>query len=232
VSRAVFVIGESGSGKSSAIRTLNPSDTFVINALNKDLPFKGSAKNYTLWHKEKNPDGNLVITANSEVVLKWLQHIDAKMPHIKNIIIDDNTFLTSLELLRRSRETTWEKYTDIANNFVALANVSKSLRDDIVVYILHHTKEDGDGLLEEKTNRAMSYGKLIDEKLCSQEAQFTIVLLAKKENTDNGLEYVFYTRDAHSTAKAPHGMFENDKIPNDFEYVRKAIECFYDDNGC
>lgn len=229
MSRGVFIIGESGSGKSSAIRTLNPKETFVINALGKDLPFKGSAKNYTVWNKDKNPNGNLIVTSRCDVVLKWMEHIDKNMPEIKNIVIDDNTFVTSLELLRRSKETTWDKYTDIANNFVRMAELSKNLREDIVVYILHHTKEDGDGILEDKSYRAMSYGKLIDEKLCSQEAQFTIVLLAKKENTDNGLEYVFYTRDAHSTAKAPYGMFENDKIPNDLALVREAIECFYDE---
>lgn len=232
MSRAVFVIGPSGSGKSSAIRTLDPKETFIINVLGKDLPFKGSAKKYTFFHKEKNPTGNMVKTTSSAVAIEWLKHINKNMPDIKNIVIDDNTFLTSMELLRRSGEVNWEKYNDIATNFVTLIDLAKSLRDDIVIYMLHHTKEDGDGILENKTTRAMSYGKLIDEKLCSQEAQFTIVLLAKKEKTDNGLEYNFYTRDAYSTAKAPLGMFDEEKVPNDFALVRRKIECFYEDLDC
>lgn len=231
MSRAVFVIGESGAGKSSAIRTLNPKETFLINALGKDLPFKGSAKIYTYWDKEKNPEGNMIKTSKADVIMKWLKHISDNMPNVKNVVIDDNTFVTSLELIRRTKETTWDKYNDIASNFIQLAELSKSLRDDIIVYILHHTKEEGDGILEEKKVKAMSYGKLVDEKLCSQEAQFTIVLLAKKEKTDNGIQYSFYTRDQNSTAKTPYGMFDEEKIPNDFQEVRKAIECYYD-NEC
>ena len=231
MSRTVFIIGPSGSGKSSAGRTLNPEDTFIVNSLAKDLPWKGSAKQYTYWSKE-NPKGNMIKSSHAGVILKWLDFIDKNesMQHIKNIIIDDNTFITALELQRRRKETSWDKYTDIVQNFLDIADKSKSLRNDIVVYILHHTKVEGDGVIEDKKFSAMSYGKLIDEKLGSQEAQFTITLRAAKEKDGDNIKYVFYTKDADSTAKTPLGMFEESTIPNDLAFVRSAIECYYDEN--
>src|SRR5690606_35368189 len=151
---------------------------------------------YTYWHKENNTKGNMIKTSQAGSVLRWLDFIDKdpSMQHIKNVVIDDNTFVTSLELLRRSTDTTWEKYTDIAKNFIAVADKSKSLRDDLVICILHHTQTEGDGVIEDKNIRAMSYGKLIDEKLGTQEAQFTLVLRAAKEKVGNNIEYILYTR--------------------------------------
>lgn len=232
MSKSVLIIGPSGAGKSTAIRTLNPETTFIFNALGKDLPWKGSAKQYTFWDKINNPKGNMLKTSSSQVILQWLDHINKNMPEITDIIIDDNTFVTSLELLRRAKETTWDKYTDIAQNFIAIADKAKSLRDDLIVYVLHHIQIEGDGLIEDKRVRAQSYGKLIDEKLGTIEAQFTLVLKAAKEKTDDTIKYCFYTRDAHSTTKTPMGMYEDETIPNDLAQVRNAIMCYYNNENC
>ena len=40
----VVILGSSGNGKSSSIKSLDPKETFIINVLNKNLPFKGSKK--------------------------------------------------------------------------------------------------------------------------------------------------------------------------------------------
>lgn len=230
MSRSVLYIGPSGGGKTSSVRTLEPKTTFIFNALGKELPWKGSAKQYTYWDKDKNPDGNMVKTSHATTVLRWLTHISEKMPHIKDVVIDDNTFITSLELLRRTKETTWDKFNDIAQNFIDIAMKSKELREDLVIHLLHHTQSEGDGILENKTFRAQSYGKLIDEKLGSIEGQFTMVLRAAKEKAEDGISYLFYTRDIDSTAKTPFGMFDTDTIPNDMALVRKTMDCFYDEN--
>lgn len=37
-SRSVLYLGNSGAGKTSAIRTLNPKTTIIINCLEKELP--------------------------------------------------------------------------------------------------------------------------------------------------------------------------------------------------
>lgn len=233
MSRSVFVIAPSGAGKTTAVKGLNPEETVIVNCLNKELPWRGSAKQYTpIKTKGAKPNvewdcGNMIVTNAASAILAWMDFVNTKMPHVKNFVIDDNTFVTALELQRRSGETDWKKFNDIAQNFIDIAFKSKSLRDDLTIFILHHTISEGDGVLEDKQYRAMSYGKLIDEKLGSQEAQFTIVLRAAKETSGDNIEYVFYTRDANSTVKTPEGMFEDSKIPNDLSLVKHTMECYY-----
>jgi len=228
LSNSVLIMGKSGDGKTSAIRTLDPKTTFIINSLGKDLPWKGSAKQYPIQEmRAGGAKGNMIITTHTREVMVALEYVNNARPEIKEIVIDDNTFFTSLELLRRTKETSWDKFSDIANNFIDLTAKSRSLRKDLIVYILHHTTTEGDGVLEDFKVRAQSYGKLIDEKLGSIEAQFSIVLRASKNKTDDGIEYVFYTKDASSTCKSPVGMFEEDTIPNDLAYVSSKIREYY-----
>lgn len=44
----IAIVGSSGVGKSSSIRTLNPAETFIINVASKPLPFKGWRSKYTI----------------------------------------------------------------------------------------------------------------------------------------------------------------------------------------
>ena len=50
----VMLLGKSGTGKSTSIKTLNPKETIVINTLKKRLPFKGSAGMYNVENKNLN----------------------------------------------------------------------------------------------------------------------------------------------------------------------------------
>jgi len=225
MSRSVLYIGPSGSGKTSSAKKLDYKTTFIFNALGKELPWRASAKQYVTWNQETK-EGNLVNTSSAQTIIKWLDYIDKNMPHIKDVVIDDNTYLTIMELQRRKNEG-WEKYDHVVENFLALAAKSKSLRDDLVVHFLHHTETVGDGILEDKSYKAISFGKFTDEKLGGQETQWTIVLRAAKEKDGDKINYVFYTRDANSTAKAPFEMFASDKIPNDMALVRHTMDCFY-----
>jgi hypothetical protein len=168
-------------------------------------------------------------TSNSMVVLQWMDYISSKMPHIKNIVIDDNTHQSAMEYIRRIKESGWEKFNDIAANMVAIAEKSGNLRDDLVVFILHHTTSTGDGLIEDKKFEAQTLGKLVKEKLGSYEAFFTVILLAQKAKTsDGGIEYSFLTQDADSTTKTPIGMFKESRIPNDLGLVRETVVNYYE----
>lgn len=229
MSDTVLILGESGSGKSTAIRTLPPEETFLINSLGKDLPFKGSRNMYTTFNKETNPKGNMVVTTHAQVIMQWLNHINEKLPHIHYVVIDDNTHQSSMEYLRRIRETTWDKWNDIAANMITLVQHAKTLRPDLTVFFLHHVTTEGDGLLEAKKIKAQTLGKLVDQKLSSYESYFTVVLLAEKvyNPKTEEVEHFFLTRDGDSTTKSPLGMFDEKNIPNDLALVANTINKYY-----
>lgn len=236
--KSALIIGPSGAGKSTSIghieelniKGLNPKETIIINALGKEMPWRGSAKQYTIWDKDKNPDGNMIVTSNPRTVLQWLHHINKNMPHIKNVVLDDNTHNSSMEYMRRINEKSFEKFNDIGFFMSTTAMDVKSFRDDLYVFFLHHTREIGDGILEEKTTNAMTIGKLVDEKLSGYESFFTVVLRAIKKVEDDEIKYYFLTKDAHSTAKSPIGMFDNKEIPNDLGVVRETMDKYYNGN--
>ena len=233
--KSVLVIGSSGSGKSTSIgnipelgiKGLNASETMILNVLGKELPFRNSAKQYTVWDKEKNPEGHMVINSNPKAVYQWLQHINEKMPQIKNIVIDDNTHISSMEYMRRIFEDGWQKFNDISYFMTITANDVKKFRDDLYVFFLHHTTETGDGLLEAKQTKASTLGKVIDDKLSGYESLFTVVLKAVKKIDGDTIKYSFLTEDANSSCKTPFGLFSTKEIPNDLGFVRESLDCFY-----
>ncbi len=72
------VVGETGTGKSTAVKHLNPEETYIINVAKKELPFKGSQKLYNTENKNyKEVDDPTDIT-------RLLRTISEKAPHIKN----------------------------------------------------------------------------------------------------------------------------------------------------
>ena len=44
MAQSVLIIADSGTGKSTSMRNLDPKETFIINIANKPLPFKGWKK--------------------------------------------------------------------------------------------------------------------------------------------------------------------------------------------
>jgi hypothetical protein len=231
VGKAILVLGESKAGKSSSLRNLDPKKTIIFSVLGKGLPFKHSAKNYTIMNRESNPDGNVIVTSSAKIITRWLNHISEKLPHVTICVIDDSTFLSAKELDRRRDESGYVKFNDIAHDFLVISETANTLRKDLNVYFMHHLQSEGDGILEPKKQRAMSHGKMINEKLCSVEAQFEIVFLANKViDRDDKISYKFKTRDANSTCGTPMEMFEDEYIDNDLESINTAINCYYE--GC
>jgi len=230
--KSILALGKSGSGKSTSARNLDPKKTIIFSALGKGLPFPKSWKNYTIWNKETNPNGNLIVTSSSKAIAQWLVHISKNMPQVTTVMVDDNTFLAAKELDRRRDEAGYQKFNDIAHDFLQLSELANTLREDLNVYFMHHVKETGDDIIEDKSYKALSYGKMIDEKLGSIEAQFDIVFLACKMDGDKSddIAYRFKTRDKNGSAKTPMGMFDEEYIDNDLDMINKVIACYYNDD--
>lgn len=222
MANSVLVIAESGSGKSTSIRTLDPKETAIINIANKPLPFRGWKSNYTVLDKS-NPNGNLVNVSSGPGVYKAMQHVSEKMPHIKVLVVDDWQYMSSFEYFDKANEKGYDKFTQIAANLAQVAKLPKDLREDLTIFFLTHAEESTDVNGNRKV-KAKTVGKMIDNAL-TLEGLFSIVLFGKVRKEDDGtLSYGFETQNnGENTCKSPMGMFEDSFIPNDLAYVKDAI---------
>lgn len=222
---SVLVIAESGSGKSTSIRNLDPKETVIINIANKPLPFKGWKSKYKLLDKA-NPNGNLLNVSSGPGVFKAMQHVSDKMPHIKQLVIDDWQYMSSFEYFDKANEKGYDKFTQIAANLAQVAKLPKDLREDLTVFFLTHAEESTD-INGNRKVKAKTVGKMIDNAL-TLEGLFSIVLFGKIRKEDDGtLHYGFETQNnGENTCKSPMGMFEDSFIPNDLQYVKDAIVAY------
>lgn len=223
MAQGILILGKSGSGKSTSVRNLDPTKTFIINVVNKPLPFKGWKNNYTKYNKETNPKGNMVSTDNVTNIQKVLQYIDTNRPEIKCIIIDDSQYTMGNEYMRRAKESGYNKFTDIGQNTFNLVNSISTLRDDLYIVFLHHLEIEKDELGNQQI-QAKTIGKMFTQYV-TFEGLFSIVLYTNITKDEKGLHYGFLTQsDGTNTAKSPMGMFESLVIDNDLNYVIQKVE--------
>ena len=222
MAHSVLVIADSGSGKSTAIRDLDSKETFIINIANKPLPFKGWKKNYTKIDKD-NPKGNMTGVSSAAGIIKAMMHVNNKMPHIKNLVIDDWQYMSSFEYFDRANEKGYDKFTQIAANLAQVAKLPKDMRDDLYIFFLTHSEESTD-VNGHRRVKAKTIGKMIDNTL-TLEGLFSIVLFGKVvKGEDDKLSYVFETvNNGENTCKSPDKMFDDARIDNSLKIVKNAI---------
>jgi len=225
MSELIGIVGESGTGKSTAVRTLEPKETAIISCIGKPLPIKGWKKNYTQF---KGEEGNFFSSDRAMEIIKCITHISEKREDIRNIVIDDWQYTMSNEYMRRSTEKGFEKFTEIGKNAWAILNKSKSLREDIKVFILTHSDTQPGEFGGSPVIKIKTIGKLLDDKI-NPSGLFSVLLYTNVNKKENGdIEYRFVTNNnGHYPAKSPMGMFKSLYIPNDLGAVSKAIDEYY-----
>lgn len=212
MSASILIIGESGTGKSTSIRTLNHKETAIINVLDKPLPFKGYR---SMYGRSEDGKHNYLATDNSAKICQSMELISNNRPDIKNIVIDDFQYIMANEFMRKSEEKGYNKFTEIARNAWNVLKKASELRSDIVCFILSHSSCDDLGKVKAKT-----IGKLLDEKI-SIEGMFTLVL----HSVIRDGSYKFLTNtEGGLLAKSPMEMFDKILIDNDLNFVRTTHE--------
>ncbi|MGL5050875.1 MAG: AAA family ATPase, partial [Fusobacteriaceae bacterium] len=202
----ILCLGNSGTGKSTSIRNLDPATTLIIKVLEKDLPFKGSR---SMYNKEAK---NTATISDMNKLIVTLDGIN-KLEHIKTVVIDDANYLLTLSYKDKAKEAGFQKFETLAFNFIDILKKIDSMRFDLNVYLMAHTQKDNDGVISTKT-----IGKFLDDKLCV-EGVFTIVTLSI--GADNQYKMIV---NGVVPAKSPMGMFESDEIENDLAMINKKIE--------
>jgi len=206
----VLILGESGCGKSTSMRNLNPNDCFLIQPVKKLLPFRNEFKPMS---KE---GGQIKATDNTQMIIRVID--GAVKLGKKMIIIDDFQYIMANEFMRRSKEKSYDKFNDIGFNAWGIINHAQSVDSDIRVYFMSHVETDMNGKTKIKT-----IGKMLDEKI-TLEGLFTIVLGASVSDS----KYTFTTQNGGSdTLKSPMGMFDDLHIDNDLKMIDDTIIEYY-----
>ena len=213
-------MGESGSGKTTAMRTLNPKETFYIDCDGKGLSWKGWKQQYIRINesKENAESFNYFRSNNQDSIVALMNRISEKKPEIKNIVIDTANSIMVADEFRRMKEKGYDKWQDLAMSVYQITTKASALRDDLNVIVLFHIQVEKDETSGRQFTRILTNGKLLNK--VGLEKYFTTVLLSKQD--DNG-EYVFETKSNNSTVKTPMGAFDRDQIPNDMQVVLDAL---------
>ena len=216
----ILVLGKSGSGKSTAIRTLDPEETFIFNCGKKPLPFRGG---FDLYREMREGKGNMYSKSAYKQIRLTLDFVNENRPDIKNIVFDDSHYLIISEFMRKHStdgkgSEIFNLYNQIADHFFFLIDDLEKLREDLFIFFLHHAERHEDGCMYPKT-----VGKMLNEKV-DIPSLFTIVVYAVREGNQN---FFITQNDGTTPAKSPDGMFGNTRITNDLQLIKTAAINYY-----
>ena len=218
MSKVIGVMGESGSGKTTAMRNLPPKETFYIDCDKKGLNWKGWKKAYNTENK------NYWSTDSYSIVASLMDKVDKeeKFRHIKYLVVDTINGLMVADEMRILAMQSGDKrsaWSDLAQNGWALINKALTLRDDLTVIILAHSEtiSDDNGIVK---TRIKTNGRKL-EKLVLESKMTTVVWSVRQDG-----KYKFVLSADGSTCKVPMNAFNVDEIDNDITLVIKALEDF------
>lgn len=220
-----MIMGPSGNGKSSSIKTLDPKSTVIFNVLKKKLPFKGSSGMYNAENK------NLFNVDDYATIVSYLQSIGEKATYVKTVVIDDMTYIMRKEYFKTAKQTGFNKFVDMAAHFQQVIQTIENLREDLTVFLMMHCEEVvSDGTIV--GYKPSTVGKLIDSSYNPIEVVPILLFCKVKYNEKGEPQFGFYTHKAMDgqveiPAKSPLDMFEADFIPNDLGEVVKAMNEYY-----
>lgn len=211
MAKVICIAGESGAGKTTSLRNLNPKETFIIDADKKGLSWRG-------WRKQYNSENkNYAVTSKPDSVIYILDKINTEMKHIKVAIIDTIGTIMISDEMRRAKEKGFDKWTDLASCIWNIIDTTCSMRNDLTIVFIAHTQTDyydnGTNFTKIKTS-----GKKLEK--IGLETRFNVVLLAKCIEG----EHFFEVHANNSTARTPLGLYEEMIIPNDISKVIEDLE--------
>ena len=211
----IFIVGPSGTGKSTSLRNLDPDRTIILNTEQKALPFKGAGKfklNVPIPDLDKFEDA-------------FDKAIASKKADV--IVIESFTSLTEQAYTQIGKSYKGFDFWDVyKKELMRILHKSKNT-DKYVIMIGIDQVLEGAGGVEE---RFISVDGSLKKKV---EKEFVIVLFSDMVTNEAGdPEYRFITNRQkgyeHVSAKSPMEMLPK-QMPNDIAEVIKAIEEYYNE---
>lgn len=213
MAKVICIAGESGSGKTTSMRNLDPTTTYYIDADKKGPSWKG-------WREQYNTEKkNYLKCDDVNIVRQYIKSIAEKCPKVKVIVVDTINGLMVADEMRRSKEKGYDKWVDLATCVWDLIVDCYDYRDDLTIIFTAHTQTETDDAGYRFT-RIQTSGKKLNKIVL--ESKFTTVLLSKCVDG----KYLFETQANNSTAKSPMGAFDTFEIDNDIVAVIEALKDF------
>lgn len=210
MSTAIAIMGNSGSGKTTSLRNLDPATTFIIDADGKGLSWQG-------WKRQYIEGKNYLREKDPERVAAAINQIATRKTHVKTLVIDTANAIMIGDEMKRIREKGYDKWADLAQSVYHLVTDSLGYRDDLYVIWMFFSETVEDELSGERFVRFQTSGRKLQK--ITLEAFFPIVLHALPLDD----RFVFETRARQSVSKTPMGMFDSVEIPNDIAAVLKRV---------
>jgi len=215
----ILLIGDSGSGKSTTTKTLNPEKTIILNTEDKTLPFPNGdkfANKYILSYK-------LLI----ETLDQLIKDGGPDGTHKYNYVIVDS-YTSICEIIERYTDFAysgfeqWKKYNEFIGTVIRKI---KQLPQQVIVYAIPEQKDVG-------FNDFKSYARVKGKELKygALEKEFTIVLFTKPvyDEEEGFMDDVqlTYRGNRWNSAKSPQGLFIGE-INNDGQKLLDRVKEFY-----
>jgi hypothetical protein len=217
----IFIIGKSGTGKSTSLRNLNPDETIIINSDQKALPFKKFKEKY---NEEK---GNYLQTASPVAITEKLKEAH-KNPAIKTVIIDTISRVGTDYVMSNAfrAEKGFDKWSRLSGSIYDIVNIiNDRMRDDIIVYLFAHPEVTYDEA-GYSTERLLMPGKQLNNFVL--ESFSSVVLYTEVvKNPGKSNDYYFRTECNNDSAKTPIGLFEERLVPNDIVQVNATVRDYF-----
>lgn len=218
MAKVIGVMGESGAGKTTAMRNLPSKSTFYLDCDKKGLNWKDWRKQYS--EDQKNYWKSDSFSTVSGILDKI--NTEEQFKNIKYVVIDTLNGLMVAEEMRILAMQTGDKrsaWSDLAQNGWAIINKALAMRDDLTIIILCHSEtiSDDNGIIR---TRIKTNGRKL-EKLVLESKMTTVIWSVRQDG-----KYKFILSADGSTCKVPLGAFEDDECDNDIMLVIKALESY------
>lgn len=231
MSNLICLAGQSNTGKSTSLRTLDPKSTFIISCTNKQLQIPGFRKKYTKVEiKDKKLVGNWYVSNNYAQIGKVLSAVSSTRPEIKVVVLDDINYLLSNETFENALDKGYTKFSVMAKNYYDLLADCQLLRDNLTVVVITHTENYGTDM--DPQYRMWTTGKMLTQQI-NLDGMFSYIIYSDRyiDDTDDEVHYRFKTRtDGNDTCRSVAGCFTEKYIEPDMKAVIDRINEFESNN--
>ena len=227
----IIIMGDSGTGKSTSLRTFKKGEVMVLNVQGKLMPFF-DPKPDILSVPEKAREiqvagGYATPPLKVSIVESWLCGRDKETGELKHnehkaVVVDDAGYLITEMFMRwavsgdEMMNDQYGVYKEIAGKMWRLfQRVIEDGVPDRIVYFMFHEETDQRGKVD-----ILTVGKLLNEKI-----KIRGLVTCTLQSAKVGEDYVFYTNNGNP-AKSPMGLFD-ETIPNDLRAVDTRIREAY-----